>query len=353
MKRLFALAILASACLWSAAQGTADKSIPVDPAYRIGKLDNGLTYYIRHNTEPAGRASYYIIQNVGSILEKNDQNGLAHFLEHMAFNGTKNFPGKTLLSTLEKNGVAFGRNINAYTSWDQTVYNLSDVPVEKPGLIDTCLRILADWSDFITLDEDEINKERGVIVEEWRSRRNAQWRMMTQMLPVLFEGSMYAERDIIGDTAVIKNFIPETLRRFYHDWYRTDLQAIAVVGDIDVDDTERKIKTIFSSIPAVENPKPRPENLLVPKEGTKYLLVTDPEASQTSVNLIIIDSHPDRKARDLDYIRDGFVTSLLNSMMSSRFSEIVQKGTPPSSEEHLIMTHSLHDITMPLLSQPV
>ncbi len=329
MKRLFALAILASACLWSAAQGTADKSIPVDPAYRIGKLDNGLTYYIRHNTEPAGRASYYIIQNVGSILEKNDQNGLAHFLEHMAFNGTKNFPGKTLLSTLEKNGVAFGRNINAYTSWDQTVYNLSDVPVEKPGLIDTCLRILADWSDFITLDEDEINKERGVIVEEWRSRRNAQWRMMTQMLPVLFEGSMYAERDIIGDTAVIKNFIPETLRRFYHDWYRTDLQAIAVVGDIDVDDTERKIKTIFSSIPAVENPKPRPENLLVPKEGTKYLLVTDPEASQTSVNLIIIDSHPDRKARDLDYIRDGFVTSLLNSMMSSRFSEIVQKGTPP------------------------
>lgn len=329
MKRLFALAILASACLWSAAQGTADKSIPVDPAYRIGKLDNGLTYYIRHNTEPSGRASYYIIQNVGSILEKNDQNGLAHFLEHMAFNGTKNFPGKTLLSTLEKNGVAFGRNINAYTSWDQTVYNLSDVPVEKPGLIDTCLRILADWSDFITLDEDEINKERGVIVEEWRSRRNAQWRMMTQMLPVLFEGSMYAERDIIGDTAVIKNFIPETLRRFYHDWYRTDLQAIAVVGDIDVDDTERKIKTIFSSIPAVENPKPRPENLLVPKEGTKYLLVTDPEASQTSVNLIIIDSHPDRKARDLDYIRDGFVTSLLNSMMSSRFSEIVQKGTPP------------------------
>ncbi len=329
MKRFLTLVILAAACLWSPAQGTTEKAIAVDPAYRIGKLENGLTYYIRHNTEPAGRASYYIIQNVGSILEKDDQNGLAHFLEHMAFNGTKHFPGKTLLGTLEKNGVAFGRNINAYTSWDQTVYNLSDVPVDKPGLIDTCLMILADWSDFLTLDEAEIDKERGVIIEEWRSRRNAQWRMMTQMLPVLFEGSMYARRDMIGDTAVIKNFRPETLRQFYHDWYRTDLQAIAVVGDIDVDETERKIKTIFSSIPAVENPMPRPENILVPKEGTRYLLVTDPEASQTSVNLIIVDREPDKRERDLDYIRDGFVTSLLNSMMSARFSEIVQKGTPP------------------------
>ncbi|TNF39485.1 MAG: insulinase family protein, partial [Bacteroidetes bacterium] len=190
MKRFLTLAILAASCLWSAAQGTTEKSIPADSAYKIGKLENGLTYYIRHNTEPAGRASYYIIQNVGSILEKDDQNGLAHFLEHMAFNGTTHFPGKTLLSTLEKHGVAFGSDINAYTSWDQTVYNLSDVPVDKPGLIDTCLRILADWSDFLTLDESEIDKERGVIVEEWRSRRNAQWRMMTQMLPVLFEGSM-------------------------------------------------------------------------------------------------------------------------------------------------------------------
>ncbi len=329
MKRFLTLAILAASCLWIAAQGTTEKSIPADSAYKIGKLENGLTYYIRHNTEPAGRASYYIIQNVGSILEKDDQNGLAHFLEHMAFNGTTHFPGKTLLSTLEKHGVAFGSDINAYTSWDQTVYNLSDVPVDKPGLIDTCLRILADWSDFLTLDESEIDKERGVIVEEWRSRRNAQWRMMTQMLPVLFEGSMYAERDIIGDTAVIKNFRPETLRQFYHDWYRTDLQAIAVVGDIDVDETERKIKNIFSSIPGVENPMPRPENLLVPKKGTRYLLVTDPEASQTSVNLIIIDGKPDKKARDLDYIRDGFVLSLMNRMMSTRFSEIVQKGTPP------------------------
>ena len=329
MKRILFIVILVVASLPGVAQNASDKSVPLDPAFRIGKLDNGLTWYIRHNTEPAGRASYYIIQNVGSILEKDNQNGLAHFLEHMAFNGTSRFPGKALLSTLEKHGVAFGRDINAGTNFDETVYNLSDVPVDKPGLIDTCLMILADWSDFITLDENEINKERGVIIEEWRTRRNAQWRMMTQMLPVLFEGSMYAKRNIIGDTAVLKNFMPETLRQFYHDWYRTDLQAIAVVGDIDVDETEKKIKQIFSSIPPVENPVPRPENLLVPKEGTRYLLITDPEASQTTVNLIIVDRGPDKKARDLDYIRDGFVISLMNGMMSTRFNEIVQKGTPP------------------------
>ncbi|MCB0800957.1 MAG: insulinase family protein, partial [Bacteroidales bacterium] len=242
MKKIILASLLVLSALLIKAAPPQGEQVPVDPDYRIGKLDNGLTYYIRHNTEPAGRASYYIIQNVGAILEKDNQNGLAHFLEHMAFNGTKHFPGKTLLSTLEKHGVAFGRNINAYTSFDETVYNLSDVPVDKPGLIDTCLMILADWSDFLTLDEEEINKERGVILEEWRSRRNAQWRMLTQMLPVVYEGSMYAKRDIIGDTAVINNFDPETLRAFYHDWYRTDLQAIAVVGDFNVDEVEAKIR---------------------------------------------------------------------------------------------------------------
>jgi zinc protease len=329
MKRFLLLSLLVAVTLLGTAQTTTDKKVPVDPAYRIGKLDNGLTWYIRHNTEPAGRASYYIIQNVGAILENDNQNGLAHFLEHMAFNGTKRFPGKGVLNTLERHGVAFGRNINAYTGFDETVYNLSDVPVDKPGLVDTCLMILADWSDFLTLSEEEINKERGVIIEEWRTRRDASWRMMTQMLPVIFEGSQYAVRDVIGDTAVIKNFSPETLHEFYHDWYRTDLQAIVVVGDVDVDAVEAKIREIFSPIPAVETPIIRPVNRLVPKSGTRYLLVTDPEAAQTSVNLITIDTHPDTVPRDMDYIRDGYVIALMNSMMSNRFSEIVQKGTPP------------------------
>ena len=327
MRKTFIVALLVFTASLTWAQPS--KEVPVDADYRIGKLDNGLTYYIRHNTEPAGRASFYIIQNVGAILEKDSQNGLAHFLEHMAFNGTKHFPGKDLLEKLEKHGVAFGRNINAYTSWDETVYNLSDVPVGKPGLADTCLMILADWSDFLTLDGDEIDDERGVIKEEWRTRRNASWRMMTGMFSVLFEGSQYAVRDIIGDTTVIKDFHPDTLRAFYHDWYRTDLQAIAVVGDINVDEVEEKIKDIFSSIPPVDDPLPRPESLLVPREGTHYLLVTDPEASETSASLYIIDRHPDKRARDMDYIRDGFVISLMNGMMRDRFSEIVQKGTPP------------------------
>ncbi len=329
MKRFLFFSVVIAISLASAAQTTTGGKLPVDPEYRVGMLGNGLTYYIRHNTEPAGRASYYIIQNVGSILEKDSQNGLAHFLEHMAFNGTKRFPGKEVLGTLERHGVAFGRNINAYTSWDETVYNLSDVPVDSPGLIDTCLMILADWSDYITLSDEEINKERGVIIEEWRSRRNATWRIMTKELPVLFEGSPYAVRDIIGDTLVIKNFSPDTLRAFYHDWYRTDLQAIAIVGDIDVDAVEKSVKEIFSSIQAVANAAPRPESLLVPKQGIKYLLVTDPEASETSVNIYMIDSVPDRRLRDEEYMRDVFVTALMNAMMSNRFNEIVQKGTPP------------------------
>jgi zinc protease len=329
MKRFLLFSVLIACSIASAAQVTTGSNVPIDSEYRIGKLGNGLTYYIRHNTEPAGRASYYIIQNVGSILEKNSQNGLAHFLEHMALNGTEHFPGKSILNTLERHGVEFGSDINAYTSWDETVYNMSDVPVNKPGLVDTCLMILADWSDFITLSDEEINKERGVIIEEWRSRRDASWRMMNQMLPVLFEGSQYAVRDIIGDTLVIKTFNPDTLRDFYRQWYRTDLQAIVIVGDIDVDAVENKIKDIFSPIPAVENAAPRPENLLVPKKGTKYLLVTDPEASETAVSIITIDREPDKRARDEEYMRDGFVTGLMNAMMRNRFSEIVQKGTPP------------------------
>lgn len=329
MKRFLFFSALIALSLVSVAQNTPGATVPVDPAYRTGKLENGLTYYIRHNTEPAGRASYYIIQNVGAILEKDSQQGLAHFLEHMALNGTTRFPGKGILNTLERHGVAFGSNINAYTGMDETVYNLSDVPVDKPGLVDTCLMILADWSHYLTLSDEEINKERGVIIEEWRSTRNASRRIQEQMLPVLFEGSQYAVRNLIGDTIILKTFDPDTLRDFYHNWYRTDLQAIAVVGDIDIVGVEKRVKEIFSSIPAVENAVPRPENPLISKQGTKYLLVTDPEASQTSVSMFTIDPEPDLRARDTDYIRDGFVVSLMNSMMDNRFDEIVQKGTPP------------------------
>ena len=303
--------------------------IPPDPEIRTGRLDNGLTYFIRHNREPEKRASFYIIQNVGAVLENDDQNGLAHFLEHMAFNGTKNFPGKGIISTLEKHGVAFGRNINAYTSHDETVYNLTNVPVDKPGLIDTCLLILHDWSDFVLLQEEEIDAERGVIIEEWRTRRDASFRMWAKFFPVLLKDSKYAVRDVIGDVEVIRNFSYQTLRDFYHNWYRTDLQAIAVVGDFDVDVMETKIKALFSGIKPVENPPFRPVFKVPHHDETLYVLAADPEAPQTQISIYI--KHEDLKPeyKNQGYMRDQIVTSLMNSALGNRINELLQKGNPP------------------------
>ena len=302
---------------------------PVDPAIRTGKLANGLTYYIRHNEEPKERASFYIIQNVGALLENDNQDGLAHFLEHMAFNGTKNFPGKGIINTLEKHGVAFGRNINAYTSQNETVYNLSDVPVNAPGLIDTCLLILHDWSDYLLLTEEEIDLERGVISEEWRTRRNASFRMQRQFFPVLFKDSKYAVRDVIGNLDVIKNFDYPTLRSFYHDWYRTDLQAIAVAGDIDVDEMEKKIIKLFSGIKAVENAQER-EFITIPYHSeTLFTKATDPEATSSSVAIYVKFEGAKPENKDLSYLRKSYAANLFNRMMSDRINEILQRGNPP------------------------
>jgi zinc protease len=305
------------------------QKLPVDPAIRIGKLENGLTYYIRQNQEPKERASFYIIQNVGAMLEDDNQDGLAHFLEHMAFNGTKNFPDKGIINTLERYGVAFGRNINAYTSQNETVYNLSDVPVNIPGLIDTCLLILHDWSDFLLLEEEEIDLERGVISEEWRTRRNAGFRMMKQYYPALFKDSKYAIRDVIGSLDVIQNFEYETLRKFYHDWYRTDLQAIAVVGDIDVDEVETKIKNLFSKIAAVENAPVREFHELPFHRETLFAKASDPEATSHSVTIYIKHKDTPPEEKSVTYYRNSYVNSLFNRMMGDRIGELVQTGNPP------------------------
>ncbi len=302
---------------------------PIDPEIRMGKLSNGLTYFIRRNMEPEKRASFYIIQNVGAILEDDDQDGLAHFLEHMAFNGTRHFPGNSLIHSLERHGVAFGRNINAYTSFDETVYNLSDVPVEAPGLIDTCLLILHDWSDFIQLDEKEIDLERGVIEEEYRTSLSAWRRMLFQFIPVVLKGSKYAERNILGDLDVIKNFQYNTLRRFYDDWYRTDLQAIAVVGDINVDEVESKITELFSKIPAELNPPVRTIEAVPPHKETYFVLATDKEASETSVDIISLRKSVPPAEKNLSYIRNNHVIYLMNSMINTRINELLQQGNAP------------------------
>jgi len=305
------------------------QKVPFDQEVRYGVLDNGMTYYIRHNKEPKERASFYIIQNVGALLEEDSQNGLAHFLEHMAFNGTKHFEGKGILNTLEKHGVAFGRNINAGTSLNQTIYNLSDVPSTNPELLDTCLLILHDWSDYLLLTDEEIDKERGVLTEEWRTRRNASFRMRAQWQPVLFKGSKYAVRDVIGDTTVIRYHDYETLRKFYYDWYRTDLQAIAVVGDFDVDLMEQKVKTLFSKIEANENPKERPFFEIPEHEETYFVQATDKEASQIQVVMYTLFPNNDGKEKTLADLREGYIRSLYNSMTSMRIQELLQKGIPP------------------------
>ncbi|MCF8363579.1 MAG: insulinase family protein [Prolixibacteraceae bacterium] len=311
------------------AQTELNQPVPLEPKLRTGVLDNGMTYYIRHNEEPKNRASFYIIQNVGALLENDDQNGLAHFLEHMAFNGTENFEGKGILNTLENHGVAFGRNINAYTSFNETVYNLSDVPTTHEGLVDTCLLVLHDWSDRLSLTEEEIDLERGVIAEEWRTRRTASFRLRNQWFPVVFKGSKWAVRDVIGDTTVIKYHDPETLRDFYHDWYRTDLQAIAIVGDIDVDEVEAKVKELFSEIEAVDNPKERPDFKIPEHDETYFALATDDEASQSSINLYIFDENKDGEEKTYADIREMYIRSLYNSMTGQRINELLQKGTPP------------------------
>ncbi len=298
--------------------------LPFDTAFRVGVLPNGMTYYIRHNEQPKDRASFYIIQNVGALLEHDNQDGLAHFLEHMAFNGTEHFPGKGILNTLENHGVKFGREINAYTNQNETVYNLSHVPVKNDGLLDTCLLILHDWSNYLLLTDEEIDAERGVIREEWRTRRNAQFRLRSQSSPFLFGNTLYAKRDVIGSLDVINTFDPQVIKDFYHDWYRTDLQAIAIVGDVDVDEVESKVKALFSGIPAVENPKPRPFVELEINDELVFGVATDKEATNSYVDYLMY--YRDTLENSLAKERQKLVYGFFNAMINARLAERVQNG---------------------------
>ncbi len=330
MKKLLLLSVFCC-CLASYAQQIDwNKALPDDPKTIIGKLPNGITYYLRHNEEPKERASFYIIRNAGALLENDEQNGLAHFLEHMAFNGSKNFPGNSMISTLERNGISFGGNLNAYTTQNETVYNISSVPTTNEALIDTCLLILHDWSYYLTLDEKDIDDERGVITEEWRTRRNSGARIREQQNPILLKGSKYAVRDVIGSLDVIKNFEPQTIRDFYHKWYRTDLEAIAIAGDFDVVKMEEKIKKLFSTIPAIKNPEPRPFFEVPEHDETYFCVATDKEATQSNVTLIRFwkDDEPTGKMTYKE-IKDGLIQSFYNTMIANRISEMIQKGKAP------------------------
>ncbi len=300
------------------------QEIPFDPAYRTGVLPNGLTYYIRHNDTPKDRACFYIYQNVGAVLEKDDQDGLAHFLEHMAFNGTNTFPGNSMLDMLERNGIKFGNDINAYTAKNETVYNISQVPVNRKGLVDSCLVILRDWCNELELDVNEIDAERGVISEEWRTRRNSAFRLNAKMGDVIYNGSIYAKRDVIGELDVIKNFDPKTLRRFYHDWYRTDLQAVGIVGDFDVDEMEKQVIDLFSAIPAVENAKPRTNVIIPDNEKPMYIAASDKDVKNVTVKMTV--RHPYKVDNTMASLRENFVIRFFNALIKNRINEVKRKG---------------------------
>ena len=304
--------------------------LPIDPKVRFGKLDNGLTYYIRANKEPKQRADFYIAQNVGAILENDSQNGLAHFLEHMAFNGTKNFPGKGVINYLEKIGVKFGADVNAHTSLDETVYNLSDVPTVRDGIVDSALLVLHDWSSFISLEDTEIDAERGVIREEWRQGAGADRRMWKESNKLKYPGSQYAIRDVIGDTAIINNFDHATIRDFYKKWYRPDLQAILIVGDVDVDKVEAKIKSLFTDIPKKENEAERIVYPIADNQKPIISVVKDKEARMTRIEL---EYKHDKLPENIKLSMNGYafntINGLISTMIGNRFEEITQQADAP------------------------
>ena len=304
--------------------------VPFDQNVRRGKLENGLTYYIRHNEKPAQRANFYIAQKVGSILEEDDQQGLAHFLEHMAFNGTQNFPGKALLNYMEHNGVKFGENVNAWTSIEQTVYMLTNVPTTNMNLIDSCILILHDWSSFISLESEEIDKERGVILEEMRQGQGAQMRIYQKMLPEIYPNSPYGHRLPIGTEEVVSGFKHDALRAYYHKWYRPDLQGIIIIGDIDVNEVENHLKTIFEDIPAPINPAERTRFQVADNEEPIVSICTDPE--ETNYNISVFYKHdivPFEEKDDIQYWLKGYIDELVATMYNNRMEELTQKANPP------------------------
>lgn len=309
-----------------AAATATDGRIPLDSAVRHGTLPNGLRYYVRHNARPENRLELRLVVNAGSVLEDDDQKGLAHFVEHMLFNGTRRFEKNDIVQYLESIGVRFGADLNAYTSFDETVYILP-VPTDKPGLVERSFDVLEDWASGALFDSAEVLKERGVVLEEWRSGLGADTRIRDKQFPVLFRGSRYAERLPIGDTTVLKAATPEPLKRFYRDWYRPDLMAVVAVGDYDPARVEALIRERFGRLPAVTNARPRPTIPVPAHDSTLLALATDPE--QTISSIQVIYKHPPAPLSQLADYRTLLVRRLYNQMLNGRFNEIVRKPDAP------------------------
>ena len=333
-RTLWLMALILCLGLQQAAAQMQLPPLPVDQNVRIGKLDNGLTYYIRHNEKPENRVEFYIAQKVGSILEEPEQRGLAHFLEHMAFNGTKNFPGDErglgIVQWCESKGIKFGTNLNAYTSVDETVYNISNVPSTDQAVVDSCLLILHDWSDAILLADEEIDKERGVIREEWRSRNVGMLRLYTDAQATFYPGSKYVDCMPIGSIDVINNFPYQAIRDYYAKWYRPDLQGIIVVGDIDVDQMEQKIKTLFADIKMPENPAERIWYPVPDNEEPIVYIGKDKEIDTPMVDIYFKhDATPDSIKGSVLYLAQDYMMSAIARMLNERLSELAQSANPP------------------------
>ena len=305
--------------------------IPADKAVRVGQLPNGMKYYLRHNDKQKNLADFYISHDVGAIQEEDDQQGLAHFLEHMAFNGTKNLPGKMLIEYLETVGVKFGVNLNAGTSWDYTQYLLKDVPTIRPGIIDSALLILHDWSHFIALQPKEIDAERGVIMEELRMRDDASWRGTIQLLKAVGKGTRYEHRNLIGHLDGLKSFDHSSLENFYHKWYRPEYQAVVIVGDINVDEVEAKLQKLMADIPASPADAPQKEVIVVPDNKEPIISIfEDPEMTQSGASLFIKrQALPKQLNNTVVAEQLALIDALASEMANARLQEIAMKPNAP------------------------
>ena len=308
------------------AQTNLEANMPIDKQVKIGKLDNGLTYYIRKNSKPEKRAELRLAVNAGSLQEDDMQLGLAHFTEHMAFNGTKNFKKNELVSYLQSIGVKFGAHLNAYTSFDETVYMLS-LPTDDDDIVNKGMQVLEDWAHNLSFDDEEIDKERGVVIEEWRLGQGANRRMLDKNLPVIYKGSRYANRLPIGKKKILESFKYETIKRFYKDWYRPELMAVVVVGDVDVEKIETLIKEKFGRIPASQNPKERVAYQVPDHKETFVTIAKDKEAAFTQVSVYYkTDVKKTEKVKDY---RQSIVNGLFSGMLNNRFDELRQSAEPP------------------------
>ena len=330
----------------------AAQAIPADPEFRVGKLPNGMTYYLCHNEHPVGCADFYIAHNVGALQEEDSQNGLAHFLEHMAFNGTKHYPAKGLLEFLAKDGVRFGYNVNAYTSRTETVYNISSVPLVRDSFIDSVLLVLHDWSCDISCEQQALDDERGVISEEWRLRdADTRYAMMIQQNALIYKGSKQAERSVLGTLEIINGFKRQEILDFYHKWYRPDLQAIIVVGDFDVDEMEARVRAKFSDIPAAVNPEPKQRYF--PPRLTEPLVadMTDNRIKFNALKIIYKQLYPDSALRNTDdFYRDALSRQIVTAVLGERLRVLVQQKTCPARSAVMVTSEYEPDFFITLFT---